>query len=156
MGIFLVLVAAGMKVTVFCVSLCSMVKVKLVPDYMIQQSRRQPPSNCKKLILADWDSLFKNFNVPVTVMKISLPPSKCNTSMSYSLSSPEFSLNADFLSTYTSSLISHFSPVNKIITNSKLSEIQKLLNKIRSGYLQTTYRVKWNPCTSYSQCNSLL
>lgn len=46
-------------------------------------------------------------------MKISFPPSKCNTNMSYNLSSPEFSLNADFLSTNTSSLMSHFSPVNE-------------------------------------------
>lgn len=49
-------------------------------------------------------------NIPVTVMKISLPPSRCNTKMSYNLSSPEFNLHAVFLSTYTSSLISHFSP----------------------------------------------
>lgn len=50
------------------------------------------------------------YNIPVTVMKISLPPSRCNTKISYSLSSPELSLYAVFLSTYTSSLISHFSP----------------------------------------------
>lgn len=48
--------------------------------------------------------------IPVTVMKISLPPSRCNTKMSYNLSSPEFNLQAVFLSTYTSNLISHFSP----------------------------------------------
>lgn len=53
------------------------------------------------------------YNLPVTVIKISFPPSKCNTKISYNLSWPLFILYADLLSTKTSKVISHFSP-NKI------------------------------------------
>lgn len=47
---------------------------------------------------------------PVTVINISFPPSRCKIKISYNLSSPEFNLHADLLSTYISNLVSHFSP----------------------------------------------
>lgn len=61
------------------------------------------------------------------MIKISFPPSKCNTNISYNISWPLLILYANLLSTKTSKVISHFSPKRLLFMLLHFSGVNYLL-----------------------------